>query len=229
MSTDTAEESKATPTKAPPPEAKKAVPVDANKGHLGPPLYGVRSYLHQFYQAGQKNPSIYEEDEGDEYLLQAADYELQHHGKLWYHKPVLWKALVWIGINFLVFGIIGIFVAYLVPREKIYIETSDKHYFIIQKSAEEYNNNLELVKLVALAFFCSGALLTVIALLIPSVIWKECMDYGGRRGINPRGLDIHQPIRVRIRPAAGSGVTLATGKAIWSLYTWKVCHRSIPP
>jgi len=133
------------------------------------PFFGVRSYLHNFYeQKDGKDHAAYETDEYA-FLLKPSPR------KYGYCRPIAWKAAVWIGINFIIFGIIGIFVAYLVPAKTPVI--SETSYSVeLDRDVKTYNDNLEIVKLVGLLLFCVGGTLTIGGLLVPTILYRYCFD-----------------------------------------------------
>jgi len=133
------------------------------------PFFGVRSYLHNFYEHKDgKDQSTCETDEYA-FLLKPSPR------KYGYCRPIAWKAAVWIGINFIIFGIIGIFVAYLVPSKTPVI--SETPYSVeLDRDVKTYNDNLEIVKLVGLLLFCLGGTLTIGGLLVPTILYRYCFD-----------------------------------------------------
>jgi len=137
-----------------------------------PTFYGVRSYLHNFYEeqdVGAKDPSLFESH--DEYALLLRPRPERRT----LCRPLIWKICVWIGVNLLVFGIVGIFVSYLVPQKVVYKEYAQ--HIVLNRVAQRHNANLELVKLVGLMLFCVGGAITVVALLVPTLMWRHCQDY----------------------------------------------------
>lgn len=168
---------------------------DAKSGGSGsglrcPSFYGVKSYLHHFYEGGFKDPAVYEDDEYA-YLLRPSKPRSR------YCRPIVWKATVWIGINFLIFGIIGIFVSYCVPKRQNY-QMSAGHLLILKDDAETFNENLEIVKLVGMLLFCLGGAVTIVGLLVPTFLWHYCDE--GRR-------DDGFKIRVGVPSASGGTAT----------------------
>ena len=77
---------------------------------------------------------------------------------------------VWIGANFLVFGILGVLVGYLVPQKDIIVGSVDDHMDIIDRQAIRFNFNLDVCKLVGLVLFCIGGLTLTVALLSPTFL-----------------------------------------------------------
>lgn len=83
---------------------------------------------------------------------------------------------MWIGANFLVFGVIGVLVGYLVPQRPVLAEDIGENIKIINKEAVPYNFNLDVCKLVGLILFCIGGLTLTVALLFPSFLHNYCGD-----------------------------------------------------
>lgn len=131
-------------------------------------LFGVRSYLHHFYEDHvHKDPNIYEEDDFA-YLL--GNPKRRRCTAVW------WKVFVWIGANFLIFGIIGVLVGYLVPPKANPVDQIAPHLYIEDRSAMAFNFHLYLCKLVGLILFCIGGLTLAVALLFPSFLYHYCED-----------------------------------------------------
>jgi len=154
-----------------PPSLEK---VDENQEMTGcSDLFGVRSHLHHFYDnTFYKDPSIYEEDDEFGYLLQGPRKRPRLCTSIW------WKVFVWIGANFLVFGIIGVLVGYLVPAKAVFVQSMANNIEIVDKEAISFNFNLDVCKLVGLILFCIGGLTLTVALLFPSLLYQYC-DGGG--------------------------------------------------
>ena len=139
--------------------------------------FGVRSYLHNFYESrAYKDPDVYEEDDYA-YLLNHGGARRRRCTSIW------WKIFVWIGANFLIFGIIGVLVGYMVHQRPIIVgsyEDRSQNIEIIDRGAISFNFNLDVCKLVGLILFCIGGLTLTVALLFPSFLYQYCEDE--RRG-----------------------------------------------
>ncbi|XP_074643258.1 neurensin-1-like [Tubulanus polymorphus] len=131
-----------------------------------PDYFGVKSYLHFFYDPSViKDPSIYEDDDGFPFL--------NPRPRRARCRSIWWKIFVWIGANLLVFGILGILISYLLPRRPTEMLKGDK-YEVLDTSAIRFNHNLDLCKLVSLIVFCVGGLTLIISLLFPSLLYHYC-------------------------------------------------------
>lgn len=118
-------------------------------------VFGVKSYLHHFYEPNDKY-----EDDGDRL------YGIRNKRRC--VTSVWWKIFVWIGVNLLVFGIIGVCIGYLVPPKQILMGNVANDVEMIDTGAIGYNLNLDVCKLVGLVLFCSGGFVLAVALLLPS-------------------------------------------------------------
>lgn len=132
--------------------------------------FGVKSYLHHFYDTHfYKDPDLYEADDDDlRYLL--------HPNPRRRCTSIWWKVFVWIGANFLIFGIIGVLVGYLVPQRPIVVGSIADNIEIIDREAIDFNFKLDVCKLVGLILFCIGGLTLTVALLFPSFLQQYCED-----------------------------------------------------
>jgi len=121
--------------------------------------FGIRSYLNQFYDLGSP-------DEGDPWSATGSR-----------RRAVLcWRAILVIGMCALVVGAIGIIVGYLWPHKLPHIEGEmpDGRLFIVDKE-NDYNEVLQIMRIVALSLFAVGGLTIAIALLVPTFcyIWSD--------------------------------------------------------
>lgn len=143
---------------------------DLDDGKACPDYFGVKSYLHNFYESvAVKNPSLYEELEGGS----GGDYRYLIHPEKPRCRTVWWKIAVWTGVNLLVVGAVIILVGYLVPRHQVVIGQNDD-LEVIDRSALRFNYNLDACKLVGLIVFCVGGTIVAIALLFPSFLYSYC-------------------------------------------------------
>jgi hypothetical protein len=143
------------------------------KKKSGCPVYfGVKSYLHDFYDPSSttKDPNIYEEDDDFALLLNPRSRRRR--------CPPIWlKVCIWSGANLLLFGIVGILVGYTVPRKSPVTKLNeDKNLGYIDHNAVSFNSTLDLCKLVGLILFCSGGIIFAMSLLFPSFLTNYCDD-----------------------------------------------------
>ncbi len=136
-----------------------------------PDYFGVKSYLHHFYDTHfYKDPDLYEEDSDDQRYLLNPYPRRRRCTSIW------WKVFVWIGANFLIFGVIGVLVGYLVPQRPIIVGSIADNIEIIDREAISFNFNLDVCKLVGLILFCIGGLTLTVALLFPSFLHQYCEE-----------------------------------------------------
>ena len=132
--------------------------------------FGVRSYLHNFYEdRAYKDPDLYEDDDY-RYLLSGPYPRRRKCTSVW------WKVFVWIGANFLIFGILGVLIGYLVPQKPIIIGSAAQNVDIVDRQAIAFNFNLDVCKLVGLILFCIGGMTLTVALLFPSFLYRYFED-----------------------------------------------------
>lgn len=160
----------ATETHGAPNLPKDTDPGKSKKKISGCPVYfGVKSYLHEFYDpnSSAKDPNIYEDD--DVALL------LNPRARRRRCPPIWLKVCIWSGANLLLFGIVGILVGYTVPRKSPVTKVSeDTNLGYIDHNAVSFNSTLDLCKLVGLILFCSGGIIFAMSLLFPSFLTSYC-------------------------------------------------------
>ncbi|XP_061182480.1 neurensin-1-like [Saccostrea echinata] len=143
-----------------------------------PYYFGVKSYLHNFYDsATYKDPSIYEEDDDNRYLLNP-------HARRRRCRPVWLKVCIWIGVNLLVLGVLAILAGYFIPTKPI-ISKGEKEDNVgyVDEDAVKFNTTLDLLKLVGLVLFCVGGILLAVALMFPTFMSNMCSDEIGEEAI----------------------------------------------
>ncbi|CAL1546869.1 unnamed protein product [Lymnaea stagnalis] len=134
-----------------------------------PMYFGVKSYLHHFYEDHTfKDPSVYEDDDHQ--------FLLQPHQRRRRCTPIWWKLFMWIGVTLLLFGVIGILIGYLVPPRHVLIGDSTSGDAYVDEKAQEYNTTLDMCKLIGLILFCVGGVTLAMALLFPSFLTRYCDD-----------------------------------------------------
>ncbi|XP_048761503.1 neurensin-1-like [Ostrea edulis] len=152
------------------------VPQQKKKG-VCPYYFGVKSYLHNFYDsATYKDPSIYEDDD-DRYLLNP-------HARRRRCRPIWLKVCIWIGVNLLVLGVLAILAGYFIPTKSI-IRKGDNQDNVgyVDEEAVKFNTTLDLLKLVGLILFCVGGILLAVALMFPTFMSNMCSDEIGEEAI----------------------------------------------
>lgn len=125
--------------------------------------FGIRSHLHHFYDYEDKN------DEAANYLLQPK--------KTKRCSPVLWKILLWFGINTLVFGAVLILIGHFTARQPIlHPVNASGRFAIVDRRAGRINLALDVLGTVGIISFCIAGVLIVIAVLLPTYFNEYCFE-----------------------------------------------------
>lgn len=141
--------------------------------------FGVRSYLHNFYDSNvYKDPSVYE----DELRFLFSDSRTRKRRC----TSLVWKVFVWIGANLLIFGTFAVLIGFLVPPHDVIVETRAENIDVIDRNAISFNANLEACRLFGLVLFCMGGITLTMALLFPSCFLRSCAEDERLMGA-PRG------------------------------------------
>ncbi|XP_072250736.1 neurensin-1 [Leuresthes tenuis] len=113
--------------------------------------YGVRSYLHQFYE--ECTGSIWERDE---------DFQIQRSPSRW--SSFLWKVCLAFGSLILFAGLIVLLVGYATPAK---IEAfGEDDLFFVDSHAVSFNRALDACKLTGAVLFCVGGISMAVGLLL---------------------------------------------------------------
>ncbi|XP_030639231.1 neurensin-1 [Chanos chanos] len=129
-------------------EYTEQTPGSANSSHQ---RYGVRSYLHQFYE--ECTASIWERDE---------DFQIQRSPNRW--SSVLWKVCLALGALILVAGLSVLLVGYATPPR---IEAfGEDELLFVDGRAVRFNRALDACKLAGAVLFCVGGSGMALGLLL---------------------------------------------------------------
>uniref|UniRef100_A0A665SVH9 Neurensin 1 n=1 Tax=Echeneis naucrates TaxID=173247 RepID=A0A665SVH9_ECHNA len=113
--------------------------------------YGVRSYLHQFYE--ECTASIWERDE---------DFQIQRSPSRW--SSLLWKVCLAFGTLILFTGLIVVLVGYATPAR---IEAfGEDDLLFVDSHAVSFNHALDVCKLTGTVLFCVGGTSMAVGLLL---------------------------------------------------------------
>ncbi|KAG7470144.1 hypothetical protein MATL_G00136380 [Megalops atlanticus] len=119
-----------------------------NSSHL---RYGVRSYLHHFYE--ECTASIWERDE---------DFQIQRSPSRW--SSVLWKVCLAFGTLIMIIGMAVLTVGYAAtPKIEAF---GEEELLFVDSQAARYNRVLYICKLAGAALFCIGGSLMAIGVLL---------------------------------------------------------------
>ncbi|XP_001510341.1 neurensin-1 [Ornithorhynchus anatinus] len=122
-----------------------ANPCGSKPGPSGPeggyPRYGVRSYLHQFYE--DCTASIWEPED---------DFQIRPSPNRW--SSALWKVGLISGTVFMAMGLTVLAVGFLVPAK---IEAfGEGDFVVVDPQAIQFNGALDACKLAGAILFCLG-------------------------------------------------------------------------
>lgn len=141
--------------------------VSKSKRKRSCPMFGVKSYLHQFYDDTTfKDPCLYEDDD--------SQFLLQPHHRRRRCTPIWWKIFMWVGVILLVFGVVSILVGYMVPPHQFLIKIPGDSHAYVDTKAQVYNATLDMCKLTGLVLFCVGGATLAMALLFPIFLAHYC-------------------------------------------------------
>ncbi|XP_007901363.1 neurensin-1 [Callorhinchus milii] len=113
--------------------------------------YGVRSYLHQFYE--DCTASIWEHED---------DFQIKRSPSRW--SSVLWKVGLVSGTIILLIGMAVIATGYLVPPK---IEAfGEEDFLVVDGRAVQFNGALVICKLAGAILFCIGGMIMATCLLL---------------------------------------------------------------
>jgi hypothetical protein len=119
-----------------------------------------------------QDPNLYEDDD-DMHLLHPNPRRRRC-------PPIWWKIFMWVGVNLLLFGVVGILVGYLVPPKTVVVgQDKPRELWYIDTSAKTYNVTLDMCKLIGLVLFCVGGVTLAMSLLFPSFLTHYCDDDPG--------------------------------------------------
>ncbi|XP_032624554.1 neurensin-1 [Chelonoidis abingdonii] len=119
--------------------------------------YGVRSYLHQFYE--DCTASIWEHED---------DFQIQRSPSRW--SSAFWKVGLISGVVFMLIGLTVLVVGFLVPPKIEALEEED--FVVVDNHAIQFNGALDICKLAGAILFCIGGT-TMAACLLMSAFAKS--------------------------------------------------------
>ncbi|XP_071837659.1 uncharacterized protein [Apostichopus japonicus] len=131
--------------------------------------FGVRSYLHHFYEDEPKEKSgesVFESGGGP--IDSCAETVKRCASRNRHCSPIWWKAGAWVGFNILFLALIAISVSYLVkPRPTNLYQKDDIP--VVDQEAKDFNKKLNAAKVGSLVLLCVGGLILTISLLLPTL------------------------------------------------------------
>eukprot|EP00058_Branchiostoma_floridae_P006305 XP_002591793.1 hypothetical protein BRAFLDRAFT_83581 [Branchiostoma floridae] len=138
-------------------------------GSSCPPQFGVRSYLHQFYEdcAGIRRNSLDSHPYDNPYL--SDDFRYLINPKPRKSTYIWWKVAMVCGFSLIAFGAVALMAGYLVPQRRELVG-----YLggvpVVDSAATDLNYKLDACKLAGLILLCVGGLTVAFSLLVPSFL-----------------------------------------------------------
>lgn len=131
-------------------------------------FFGVRSYVHTFYEAmAMDNPHMYEETGSHfEYITPIRKRRKQ---------IICWRATFCSGMLILTMGLTAILVGFLVPKRKEVVDVQED-IEIINRADQAFNQDLDICKIVGMVLFCVGGIMVTIVLLALILMKKHRME-----------------------------------------------------
>ncbi|GCB72715.1 neurensin-1 [Scyliorhinus torazame] len=118
--------------------------------------YGVRSYLHQFYE--DCTASIWEHED---------DFQIKKSPSRW--SSVLWKVGLMAGTTILLIGMAVITAGYLLlPKIEAFGEEKE-NFLVVDGHAVQFNVALDICKLAGAILFCIGGVIMAACLLMSTL------------------------------------------------------------
>ncbi|XP_053208760.1 neurensin-1-like [Panonychus citri] len=139
-----------------------------NQDTSKPSFFGVKSYIHHFYEPVSDGFKSDYSDESDESRYLIAPKQNRR-------APRIWKFAFWFGFTLLVVGSFILIFAYGYPRKQVVIGQAEDTE-IVDRLAIEFNKKLDWAKIIGLAVFCCGGSLLAFTLLLPSLVGVSCLD-----------------------------------------------------
>jgi len=183
--------------------------ADNSNSKACPDYFGVKSYLHHFYewQSSYKDPEVYEEEWGDSRRLLNAGGRSRcgGHGC---NSGLCWKIFVFLGASLLIVGTVAVLAGYLLPQKSTRLATLDNNKEVIDRDVIKYEQQLELCKLIGLIMFCTGGLTLAVALMVPSFLYRYCDDEKREAPFSVQSGDVSQ-----VCPAKDTSKTVVPASA----------------
>ncbi|XP_059801777.1 neurensin-1 [Hypanus sabinus] len=118
-----------------------------------PQRYGVRSYLHQFYE--DCTATIWEHDDS---------FQIKRSPSRW--SSIFWKVGLTAGITMLLIGLVVIATGYLVPPKIEAFGEEEEDFLVVDGHAVQFNMALDICKLAGAILFCIGGMIMAVCLLM---------------------------------------------------------------
>lgn len=144
-------------------------------GSGGQDYFGVRSYLHQFYESGRGSSSA------ARYGKYKCDWRSSKHPHGQCSGIYWWKTMAMFGAGCLVIGIVTIIAGLLIPPRPVAVDSeliSDGQRPGDDDAAAAFDFRLEICRMVGLTMFCAGGLILAVSLMVPS-FYRSCSAAAG--------------------------------------------------
>ncbi|XP_041483659.1 uncharacterized protein LOC121430457 [Lytechinus variegatus] len=175
--------------------------------------WGVRSYLHNFYEPERGMRSKDDLFLGADH--QSSMKDSRHDScstQCWRRRCACaahwWKAGVFVGVNILILAVLALLIGYLVkPRQDIVDYRADVA--VVDQEDAAFNRKLEAAKLAGLIMLCVGGFIVAVSLLIPSVLTSASESAGHPSGINidpDDNFPPYLPLKTTDDPMAEDGI-----------------------
>ncbi|KAF8781930.1 neurensin-1-like [Argiope bruennichi] len=130
-----------------------------------PEFFGVRSYVHTFYEAmAMDNPQDFENEFG---------YPVPSRKRR--RQLMCWRWILGSGVVTLMLGAILIAIGFLVPKRNVVVDIQED-IEIIDKEHMAFNYALDIVKIMGITLFCTGGLMVAGLFLALTFICKSRID-----------------------------------------------------
>lgn len=130
--------------------------------------FGVRSYLHNFYETYGTEANM------DHRFV----YDVHKQRSTGHCRGQWWRTMAMFGAGCLVIGVITISVGFLTPQRPIIIGQmlDDSGRQLVDRDAANFDFKLEVCRLVGLTMFSAGGLILAASLMIPTFLYRYCGD-----------------------------------------------------
>ncbi|XP_069771230.1 neurensin-1 [Narcine bancroftii] len=118
--------------------------------------YGVRSYLHQFYE--DCTASIWEHED---------NFQIKTSPRRW--SSIFWKVGLMAGTTLLFIGLVVIATGYLVPPKIEAFGEEEEDFLVVDGQAVQFNMALDICKLAGAILFCIGGMIMAVCLLMSAL------------------------------------------------------------
>lgn len=129
----------------------------SQKSSRCPEFFGVKSYVHTFYEAmAMDSPQAYE-NTGYSSINPIPLRKRRRNNCL--------KITVWLGVVFLVVGFVALLVGFLVTKRNAMADVQEG-IAVINQDDLSFNRNIDACKIAGIVIFCTGGIITTAMLLL---------------------------------------------------------------